>query len=309
MSIEVRSNEPQSEVKVEEQKPAPELKKTPEQKETTDSDPVETEAEEASEESEDKLDLEGSDESEDSDKEKPKKKGGFQKKIDKLTARNTAAQQEVEYWKSMALKEKNAGESKEDLNVEKKSEVNGKPSADDFETHSEYVEAITDWKVDQKDKVKQQEAEKSKLLGEQEKIYQSHSQRVKAFAEKNEDFQDVIESVDDVMASPAVEDIIVSSENGPELMYELAKNRDEYERICKLSPIAAAREIGKIEARLAPNSSEEKKPEPKKLTNAPKPIGIVGGSKGVVRKSIDDPDISQADYERLRAEQTKKRRA
>ena len=137
----------------------------------------------------------------------------------------------------------------------------------------------------------------------------AHRERVKSFADKTEDFMDVIEAVDDIPVSAALQEIIVSSENGPELMYELAKNREEYERIAKLSPLAVARELGKLEVKLAARASEQKA-EPKKLTKAPQPIEPVGsGGAGKVRKSITDPDISQAEYERLRREQLKRRQA
>ena len=42
--------------------------------------------------------------------EEKKKKGGFQRRIDKLNARNSQTEQELEYWKRMAMKN-NAGES------------------------------------------------------------------------------------------------------------------------------------------------------------------------------------------------------
>jgi len=312
MTITVRSNDEAPAEKpvaasTEQEKSAPEAKAS-EQNESPES---ETEETEESVSDQDESDLEGeTEESKDAEKERPKKKGGFQRRIDKLNARYSAVQAEVEHWKSMALKQ-GAGEPKADKTVETTKNVSqeGKPNPDTFDTHSEYVEALTDWKTEQKFKEREQKAEKSKLLSEHEQVLKSHSERVKSFMEKTDNFSEVLESVDDIPVSATVQEIIISSDNGPELMFELAKNRDEYARICKLAPLAAARELGKIESRLSAKSSDEKKPEAKKLTNAPKPIEPIGGSKGKVSKSLDDPNLSQSEYERLRRDQIKRKQA
>jgi hypothetical protein len=280
----------------------------PEQKKSKDSDTLENEEEAEVKDASADEDGEESDESKDEAKDKPRKKGGFQRRIDKLNSAKADAQREAEYWKRLALEKQGAGEPKPAAKVETKASQEGKPDPDKFETHIEYVEALADWKIEQREKVREQESAKAKLLSEHQQALKAHSERVQSFAEKMEDFQDVLESVDDVPVSPAVQELIVSSENGPELMYELAKNRAEFERINKLSPLAAARELGRLESKLGAQSSAKEKPEPKKLTNAPKPLEPVGSGKGAVRKSISDPDISFAEYEQRRREQMRRRR-
>jgi hypothetical protein len=304
MTIQVISQEPKVEpakepVKTEasENKSEPEATAS-EQNESTESDPEETDAkgEEKSDESES-----NDEEQSDDNKEKPtKKKGGFQRRIDKLNARNSAAQQEIEYWKQQALR--GAGESKTETKVETKQTSEGKPNPETFETHAEYVEALTDWKIDQKNKEAAQKMEKSKFESEQEKLVKSYTEKAKSFFEKTADFADVLAEVDDIPLSPTLQDIILSSENGPELAYELAKNREEFARVCKLSPLAAAREMGKLEARLASKQSAGTT-EIKKTTKAPAPIKPVGSKGGTIEKDINDPNLSQKEYEALRAKQ------
>lgn len=319
MSIQVRSNEPEvkaPEAKATEDKPseslgaltsAPEAKPS-EQNEPTESDTLDKEETESEPEDSDPKETEPTDHK-DEGEDKPKKKGGFQRRIDKLNARVSAREQEIEYWKQQALK--SASEPRNDSKVEANKPVasEGKPTPDKFDTHAEYVEALTDWKTDQKLKEHDQKLEKSKVESEQAKVINSYAERVKAFAAKTADFDEVLEEVNDIPLSMAVREIILTSENGPELAYELAKNREEYARMCKLSPLAAAREIGRLESKLAIKSSDDKSPELKKITKAPKPLEPVNaGGKGSATKSIFDPNISQADYERLRMEQIKKRR-
>lgn len=290
--------------------------KAAEQKEASESD---TEGKEAK--ANDKDDSENESEAEakagdanDSEQDKPKKKGGFQRRIDKLNAAKADAQREADYWKGVALKAQKGGvddSSKNDKVETPKAASDGKPNPDSFDTHAEYVEALTDWKTEQKLKEREEKAHQAKLQTEQERLIKAHSDRVTAFAADKEDWDEVLESVEDVRMSPTVQELLISSENGPELMYELAKNRAELERICKLAPLAAARELGKIETRIGAKASpEEKKTEAtKKLTKAPKPIEPVGGTKGTVAKSIYDPNLSQAEYERIRREQEKQARA
>jgi hypothetical protein len=306
MSIQVRSNEapapevkPQAEAPKEAHKSAPESPS--EHKSATESEPVEAEAKEDHEE-----ESEGESQADGSEGDKPKKKGGFQRRIDKLNSRISERERELDYWKQLALKDKQA-EPKKETQVERpKTEAEGKPDAGNFDTHAEYVEALTEWKIEQREKAREQQAQQSKLKDQQQQAVKSHQDRVKTFAESVKDFQDTLEQVDDVQVSPVVQELIISSENGPELMYELAKNREGFERINKLPPLAAARALGRIESKLASHDSQ---PEIKKTTKAPKPIGPVGtGGKGSgTSRNLDDPSISQAEYERLRREQLKRK--
>lgn len=319
MTIIVRSNEPAAkapEAQASEAKPqeqtiatlsAPEENPS-EQNESLESEPKEAEALDG-EESESEGDPDSKDEqdSKDAEKDKPKKKSGFQRRIDKLNQRVSAKEQEAEYWKQQALKSANESSAEPKVEPKKQDASEGKPKPDNFDTHGEYVEALTEWKTDQKLKERDQKHERSKLEEAQAKLVSTYSERMKSFSEKVEDFQDVLEEVNDIPLSPTLRDIILSSQNGPELAYEMAKNRDEYARLCKLPPTEAAREVGKLEARLSLKASDPTT-ESKKVTNAPKPLSPVKAGSAPVKKSLSDPTLSQREYEQLRMEQIKKRR-
>jgi hypothetical protein len=285
------------------------VEKSTEQNKSPESDTEENEAKDESEgESESEVD---SEESNDSEKDKPKKKGGFQRRIDKLNARANAEKQRADALEARLAEIERSKESKRNPETSNSAAADGKPNPDHFDTHAEYIEALTDWKVEQKQVELDRKREQSKLQIEQEKAHKAHAERVKSFMEKTEDFEEVLEAADAVAISnevyQALQEVVVSSEHGPELMYELAKDKAEYERIAKLSPIAAAREIGKIEAKIVARASSEKKPEPKKLTNAPKPIGPVGSGKSAVAKAPDEMSFSE--YEKYRREQLKRKGA
>ena len=93
-----------------------------------------------------------------------------------------------------------------------------------------------------------------------------------AGAEKYDDFEDLVSSPDLPITAPMAE-AIAESDLGVEVAYFLGKNPAEAMRIAQMSPLAAVREIGKLEAKLtiaAPATSSA----------APKPVTPVKGSGG-----------------------------
>lgn len=262
-------------------------------------DSNESESEDAGENSADAN--EDSEDSEEAEQEpvKKKTKGGFQRRIDKLNSRISAKDQEIDYWKSQALKQTPAEQKPE---IETNPVQTEKPKADDFENHSDYIEALTDWKTEQALNKRDQKLLNDRLKSEQEAVKATYNEKVAEFKKTAKDFDQALKKVADIPISPAFQALVMNSPNGPALAYELAKNRDEFLRISKLSPLECGVEMGKLEARLEnkPSADTEGK---KTITKVPKPIHPVGGGKGVVPKSIYDSTISQTEYEKLRAEQ------
>ena len=84
---------------------------------------------------------------------------------------------------------------------------------------------------------------------------------------------------------------ILESDIGPRLLYHMAKNPDEAERIAKLSPVRQVIEVGKMEERVSPV---------KKTSSAPAPIGVVKGSSSVQGYR---EDMTQAQYQAWRKSQ------
>lgn len=242
-------------------------------------------------------DEENKDESEDK---KPKKKGGFQKRIERFQKKLSEKDQELEYWRKEALRAKDPVKQVSDASADAKTQKtvsDGKPKPDSFETHSEYIEALTDWKLEQKDKEREEKQKQTQVKTEYEKQVQSFQSKVQEFSKTAKDFQEVVNEVDDIPLSVGLQEAILSSDVGPNLMYELAKDREELERINSLSAVQAAREIGKIEARLSKADFTQTKEI--KTTKAPPPISPVS-NKGTSKSTKSPDEMSYAEFKKWR---------
>lgn len=132
-----------------------------------------------------------------------------------------------------------------------------KPRAEDFETHEAFVEALTDFKLEQKlaDREQKQKAVERSNAWEQQK---------EAARTKYADFDEVFN--DAPMPVPVVAGAMLKHPAGVEIGYYLAKNPTDYRRIQALSdPVEIGFEMAAIAARIA---SPDK---PKSASSAPKP--------------------------------------
>lgn len=199
--------------------------------------------------------------------EEPKKKTGLQRMREKLQKQDEQIRQLLEM----------ANQRKE---PEKAEAPTSKPDISTFETYEEYLEALTDWKADQKssEKIRELETKRERERLEAQKAEQAKTiqQRFQEARTKYADFDDVMD--DDLQASAAV---LTACEDSPavaDLAYYFSKNPDELNRLNHMSPIAVAREIGKLEVKL----TEPNKPT-KPVTKAPEPIKPVGGKVPVAK--------------------------
>jgi hypothetical protein len=107
-----------------------------------------------------------------------------------------------------------------------------------------------------------------------------HADRVAEFKTKVPDFDAVIKGV--AGKHPLNETLfklLIESDKSAHLAYSLAKNPERIDRLNAMSPVAAAREIGRIESRLA-------LPQPKTQTQAKRPVVPPKG--GAKPPSADD---------------------
>lgn len=143
------------------------------------------------------------------------------------------------------------------------------PPQEQFESTEAYAQALAEQKAAQL--LARREAER-----QQAEALESYHEREEEARSKYEDFEQVAYNprlpITQVMA-----ETIQASDVGPEVAYYLGSNPKEADRIAKLSPFLQAKEIGKIEAKLADN------PPVKKSSSAPTPITPVTPRGGTAR--------------------------
>lgn len=281
-----------------------EASEVPAEAKAPEADEVKAAKGEAEKPEEDKIE-EGKDDTEvDEDKaveagEANKSSGRTRNRVQKLRARTEALEQEL-----IELRAKMA--QPKEVEKEHVADTSGRPNPDNFETEEDYQDALAEWRVDQKLAAREQKAKSEKLTSEFQERLQTHRQKTAEFAKQHADFEEVIEAVSDIELSPVIQSAIL--ENGPEFMYELAKNPEELEKINELSAFEAARALGRIEERIAARAVKPKE-EKKIQTKAPQPISTTRSGAGTASyKSIYDEGLSFAEYEKLRSAQLKEAR-
>jgi hypothetical protein len=171
-----------------------------------------------------------------------------------------------------------------------------KPKESDFETYGEYLEALAEHKAREilrrEREEEQQASAKQAQLTEAERQQARQTELIEKGEDKFDDFEQVIKA-DQNTYSRAAFLAMLESEIGAEMLYHLATNPDEGKRIASLPAFAQAKEIGKLEDKLA------SKPKPKP-SNAPEPVKPLSGGSS---PTVDLKSANMDDYIELRRKQ------
>ena len=238
---------------------------------------------------------------EDTKKDETKKeddlKDPVEKRIGKLTKKWRTTERERDFERAKRL------EAEAEL-AKLKSQIPSadKPKREDFEDEAEFLEALTDWKVESKLKTHSEVV--TKKIGEdaEKRAATEIEQELEEISEKGqdkyEDYSTVVFDKDLVLTQGMVETALLT-DIAEDILYYLGKNPDISAAIGEMPALKAAKEIGKIEARLVAEKKkpDEKKADPpapaKKLTQTPEPIDPVR-STGAIDK--DPSQMSAKEY-------------
>lgn len=153
-----------------------------------------------------------------------------------------------------------------------------KPTEAEFETYAEFVDALADWKLDQRDAKAAFEADKKQRAEAETSQRESFRERRNAWAGRRDAFtakhpdkaERVLTFLDHVTADTPIGDTIMDSEVGAEIADYLSEHKAESERIARLDPVSALRALGKLEAQFEPtHASAPAQPAAKTVTTAP----------------------------------------
>lgn len=223
-----------------------------------------------------------------------------QPRIDELTRKVRENEREAAFWRARA-----------EAAEKPPAPPAVKPTPDKFDDYGAYVEALTDWKTDEKLKVTLEARDKQQTEKEQTETRQSTWQQRKAEAAKAIPDLDAVLSASEVPLSLNVQAELLDSEFGPQIAYHLDKHPELAEKLNGMTETQVAREIGRLEATMtAPAPVVEGEPpadppEPApvveaKVTKAPPPVKPIGQGRST---AIDLSKAGMDDYVKTRVAQ------
>lgn len=131
------------------------------------------------------------------------------------------------------------------------------------------------------------QADEARVKESVAKSQSTFMERINAAAETDPGILELMEDRT-LPVSQAMAEVIRESEVGPKILRFISDNRAEGKRIAGLSPMAAARELGRIEAKIM---SAPAPTPPKRVSQAPEPIKSLTPS-GVTEIDLDKVPIS-----------------
>jgi hypothetical protein len=235
----------------------------------------------------------------------PKKKlGGFQKRLERLSGKVTAAEKEAAYWREKALGTQPAPKPAEAAAEPKAKPVRPKPEdfrigdTDQFdavkfeEAREKWEEETIDWKLEQKESArekakadaelkKQRESVEQTLTREYEERSAKAAEAIPDFVEKSEEcFATLKDVAPDAATAPegarVIGDVLLRRDPSGQLEYYLGSHPEEIERIAPMDTADAHHAIAEIRVKLAtapePEPDEEADAEPAAASKAPPPL-------------------------------------
>jgi len=191
-----------------------------------------------------------------------------------------AAEQERDFYKKLILEKQ--GDPKQTPATPKTQEL-VEPKLEDFDDYGKYTDAVVDYKLETK---LREQLRMSRQRSEAESVTSKFFEKVNSFKQETPDYDTFVGNPAFVQ-SPALVEALLTSDMGPQLAYHLAKNLKEVDRLNQMSPVAVAREIGRMEERFTP-------PKPKNTSQAPNPIKPIGGKDAQkVDKSADEESMEE----------------
>ena len=256
------------------------------------------------EETEDDDESESDDESEDDEKPEDKKElrnRTRRDRIKRLARKLDAREDEIETLKREVAELKRV-KAEDDLGEE--------PNPEDYESQVEWAKDYYDWRDKKKDleskKTAQTKDQSDDQVSEVEQKRNAatleYHDRVEKYKKDRPDFEKkVVAAVKEVKPSLAIYDQIVYAEDGPELMYALAEDIDEFERINEMSYDKSLVALGEFRAKLRTRKKIEAKTGNKRVTTrAPKPPSTprgAGGKDSVGKDIYDAENMTQREWE------------
>jgi hypothetical protein len=246
----------------------------------------------------------------------------------KIDKKHRQMKEAEEFARSEALRalaaERRAEQLQKELEAAKKSgpapvtEAPKEPKPEDFATVAEYTDALVSFRVDQRLRAEKAEREREAEENAKAERQREYGKRLAAAREKHEDFDDALKSLAGTEIERVHNDVVEylqESEQGPDLLYHLAKNPDVLDRLRKLSPRRFIAELGKLEAKWEQPPAKDPTPTlsevattARPVSKAPAPIAPLDTA-GIAPVAKKPEDMSVQELREYRRQQEREKRA
>jgi len=228
-----------------------------------------------------------------------------QARIDELTREKYERAREAEYWRQQAMQQKPEPVKPQEPVKLPTLEEHGYDEAKYQAALLQYVEQKAESVVEKRlNEVDARRKEQSRM--------EAFAARQQAFVKATPDFEARVLQDPTLPITEAMRDVIVDSDNGPEIAYYLAQNRDAAEAISRLPTHLAALEMGRIEGRLSAQKEAAKRPVPQ-VSKAPPPPPTVEASESAIGdikpSSADSDKLSDDEWARRREKELRRKKA
>lgn len=226
-----------------------------------------------------------------------KKKGkGLSKRIDKLTREKAELSERL-----ARLEGKSEAEKEKAAKTEEKKDP--KPVAKDFTEHEDYISSLSRWEARQENKRLKEEDQRQRDEADTREVFDNYNDAANSYArEKYEDWEEVVGKTAEVPQVVA-NAIIALGKDGTDVAYYLGQHPEICKELMGMSQIKAVARIGRIDARLHPETEEKKTetpPEKKKppVSKAADPITPIKPTATKSTKPVDE--MSHTEYKEWR---------
>jgi hypothetical protein len=211
--------------------------------------------------------------------EQPKPRKSAQERIAELTAARREAEREAEFWRSKATQAPQPAQQlkAEDDEPDPSAYEHGELDARYIRDHATYHATKT---------FARQQAELEARQRTQAAVQTFEQRLVEQFPDGEPEGLARLRAMPELSA--VVQETILDSDIGPQLADHLGQNLRDLARISALPPIKQARELAKLELKLATPPA----PSPKTATDAPAPTPQVRGTGGRFKPAPDTDDFA-----------------
>jgi hypothetical protein len=242
------------------------------------------------------------------DKKAPASEGGWSKRVNTLTARNTKMAEELrleresrerlearlaalERGEKPAAGDKTVSGGQEEVGASIP-DLPGKPTRSQFKSDEEYMEKYLGW-------LRQNEDHKDAVAAENDRlksVFDAHRTRTQEARTRYDDYEEVMNDPQTAKMTihPALNMAIMEMENGPDVLYYLATHPEAYKKLETMTPFQGVGEVTRISDQIAArrgangNGAQKKQRVP-----PPEPIAAGGRRSNSSSKTLGDMTVDE----------------